>query len=72
MLVPKEEMLAVKINRLFAAARSLRGRNPAGYARSCKELEMIREQLDSEDADAMGRIMGRVDEMSNGTFYWDP
>ncbi len=68
----KEEMIAVKLNRLFAAARSLRSKNPAGYAHSCKELEMVRGQLESGDPSLMHRILSRVNELSNGTFYWDP
>ncbi len=71
-LTPKEEMIAVRINRLFAAARSLRGVRPAGYTHSCKELERIREQLESGDPDFMRRIVSRVSELSGGTFYWDP
>jgi hypothetical protein len=71
-LSAREEMIAVKLNRLFAAARSLRGRNPAGYDHSCKELQMLKEQLESGDNDLMQRILDRVNELSNGTFYWDP
>ncbi len=71
-LSSEEEMMAVKLNRLFAAARSLRGRNPAGYTHSCNELGTIREQLESGDSYSMQRVLGRVNEMSGGTFHWDP
>ncbi len=72
MLSPEEEMIAVKLNRLFAAARSLQSRNPAGYTHSCKELETLREKLESGDNDSMQRVLGRVTELSGGTFYWNP
>ncbi len=71
-LSDRDELLAVKINRVFAAARSLRGRNLPGYSNSCEKLDALRNQLETGDADRMKRILNRVDELSGGTFYWDP
>jgi hypothetical protein len=68
----KDEALAVKLNRTFAAARMLRGRNPAGYAHSVQELGAVKEQLESGDPARMQRILARVAELSGGTFHWDP
>lgn len=70
---PKEdEYFAVKLYRVFAAAQSLRDRNPEGYAHSRKELQEIRAKLESGDAEQARRILARVNELSGGTFYWDP
>lgn len=68
----QDEYLAEKLNRAFAAARSLRGRNPAGYAHSCKELQEIQAMLESGDPARMKRILDRVRNLPGGTFYWDP
>jgi hypothetical protein len=71
-LTPAERLQAARINRVFAAARSLRGGNPAGYAHACQELNNIRQQLASSDPESMQRILDAVRELSGGTFYWDP
>ena len=68
----QEEYFAQKLNRVFAAARSLRSRNPVGYAHSCKELQQIRAALESGEPARMQRILDRVRDLSGGTFCWDP
>jgi hypothetical protein len=68
---PAEQMLAVKLNRLFAACRSLRARRPEGYDQARARLDDIRDELSLTPA-RMQLIESHVREMSGGTFHWDP
>jgi len=68
---PAEERLATRLNRLFAACRSLRGSNPAGYQNARAQLDSIREELEPTPI-RMNLIENSVLDMSGGTFHWDP
>jgi hypothetical protein len=67
----RDEWIAVKLNRVFAAARMLRGSRPAGYESSCRELAALRSDLEA-DLSRLQRIEDRVLELSGGTFHWEP
>ena len=68
---PAEERLATRLNRLFAACRSMRGGNQAGYQNARSQLDAIREELEPTPI-RMSLIENSVLDMSGGTFHWDP
>jgi len=70
-LSKQDELAAQRLNRLFAAARSLRGRNRAGYESALEQIRAIQEEL-SADPPRMSRIEERAGALSGGTFHWEP
>lgn len=70
-LSPADEILTVRLNRLFAACRSMRGSNPAGYGNARRQLDTISEELAASPA-IKHMIERHVSQLSGGTFHWDP
>jgi len=70
-LGPADEILSVRLNRLFAACRSMRGSNPAGYSNARRQLDIINEDLVASPA-RRRMIETRVSQLSGGTFHWEP
>ncbi len=66
----EEEYLAARLNRLYAAANSMRGRNPRGHESAVQQLAELRESL-SEDPERMARVVGLARQLSNGRFEWE-
>ncbi len=67
----ENEAMAVKLNRTFAAANSMRGSRPEGYEGACRQLAALKEELEGDPA-RMGMVVERAGELSGGTFHWDP
>jgi len=68
---PVEEELAVSLNRLFAACRSMRGYNLVGYTNARYKLDLLKEELEKTPV-RMSMIENRTFELSGNTFHWDP
>lgn len=65
----EEEYLAARLNRLYAAANSMRGRNPRGHESAVQQLAELRKSL-SEDPERMARVVALARQLSNGRFEW--
>lgn len=70
-LEPADELLSVRLNRLFAACNSMRNYRPVGYNNARRQLDTVREELTASPA-RKRMIENRVSELSGGTFHWDP
>jgi len=65
------EAMAVRLNRTFAAANSMRSMRPEGYEGACRQLAALKEKLEGEPI-RMKILEERARELSGGTFHWDP